>query len=148
MHPMIMPLQKLYLYCHVRLPCLGAMRNRYYSTVLLVVPNAVHFRSSAREALGFGGPVPRTSKSEPRASRNFHVRRSPRVCQSTDCRCSIEVSWLTLLLTIARSIKRLSLYPADGPKPVAITGDGNCLYRCMSLLATGDEKLCHVDLRR
>ena len=45
----------------------------------------------------------------------------------------------------------LSLYPADGPpdsKPVAITGDGNCLYRCMSLLATGDEKLCHVDLCR
>ena len=61
------------------------------------------------------------------------------------------VSWLTLLLTITRSIKRLSLYPADGPpdsKPVAITGDGNCLYRCMSLLATGDEKLRHVELRR
>ena len=74
-----MPLQNLYLYCHVRLPsitvspCLGAMRNRYYSIVLLVAPNAVHFRSSAREALGFRGPVPRTSKSEPQASRNFRL---------------------------------------------------------------------------
>ena len=116
---MIMPLQNLYLYCHVRLPsitvspCLGTMRNRYYSTVYISeVQHARHWVSEDRSHERRNPNLERLEATSCCVHNNFEISLLSHVKRSTFIYGKACPKWAWLA---KKSATTLLLIPAENP---------------------------------